>query len=651
MSIILFTKHIYAQVWYTGMPDPILNVTFGDGTPNPGPALATGKTGYTYTTSLCPGLGEYTIARNNISCYPANGWDRITLDHTFRFNEVAYEGYIMLVNTYTLLSRNYYVDTVRGLCDNASYLFTAAVASLGDCVNGPFGMNIRFIVETLSGVELANSFSPQSFTALRGSVGIYFDLPAGETGVVLKLKNRFVGYQDCGQKLSIDDIQLRPSDANAPVLKASFVNSTDLMKSVCYETNSSLPMEVKLSRGSFANPSFQWQQSVDRLTWVDIPGETNQFFAPVFSIPGMYYFRARASETGLINNPYCSMVSNYNIVQVDGIPKNILITSNSPVCSGSRISFNAVGAASYTWTGPNNFYDVGPYPGINQAMLADSGMYYVDITSAGGCKGFDSTYVSVIGTDVSVSADTSICKGNRANLRVTGGNGFAWTPSANLSNPNSNFTTASPEVTTIYTVTVTDNSGCTDTASIRVKVLNSIEVKAVPVGPDYFCRPSDTATFVNQGTGSIVNWAWDFGDGKVSDQEDPPLQHFTIPAHIKNYMVRLAVMDSAGCTDTAYHHVNVADNCYIAVPNAFTPNGDGLNDYLYPVNAYKAKDLIFRVFNRSGRLIFESREWTRKWDGTINGVLQSTGVYIWSLEYTEPGQKRIRLNGTATLIR
>ena len=56
-------------------------------------------------------------------------------------------------------------------------------------------------------------------------------------------------------------------------------------------------------------------------------------------------------------------------------------------------------------------------------------------------------------------------------------------------------------------------------------------------------------------------------------------------------MSRLAVADTAGCTDTAYQLIQVEDNCYIAVPTGFTPNNDGRNDYLYPLNAFKVTDL------------------------------------------------------------
>ena len=122
-------------------------------------------------------------------------------------------------------------------------------------------------------------------------------------------------------------------------------------------------------------------------------------------------------------------------------------------------------------------------------------------------------------------------------------------------------------------------------------------------------------------------------------------------ANDDTYVVRLAIADTSGCTDTAYHFVKVLDNCYIAVPTAFTPNGDGLNDYLYPLNAYKATNLSFKVFNRAGQLAYETKDWSVKWDGNIKGTKQASGVYVWMLDYNDATGKKISLKGTTLLIR
>jgi gliding motility-associated-like protein len=77
-----------------------------------------------------------------------------------------------------------------------------------------------------------------------------------------------------------------------------------------------------------------------------------------------------------------------------------------------------------------------------------------------------------------------------------------------------------------------------------------------------------------------------------------------------------------------------------------------LNDFLYPLNAYKASNLSFRVFNRLGGIVFETTSFGAKWDGNFGGKNQPSGTYVWILEYTdkESGRK-FSLNGTTVLIR
>jgi gliding motility-associated-like protein len=322
------------------------------------------------------------------------------------------------------------------------------------------------------------------------------------------------------------------------------------------------------------------------------------------------------------------------------------------VCSGSELIFKVTGnGASFVWTGPNGFYDDISYPEIYFSSLSDSGMYYVEMTTLGGCQARDSTYVTMIGTDVHAGPDTLICKGRSVQLKASRGVSYSWSPSNGLSNASVNNPLAKPDITTVYTVTVTDSDGCSDTANVRIKVINKIEVKAGISGTDYLCRSYDSASFKDISSGKIIKWNWNFDNGQTDTTAIPPVQYYLINGNENSYRIRLAVADTAGCTDTAYHFIKVEDNCYIAVPTAFTPNGDGLNDYLYPLNAYKATNLLFRVYSRNGQLVFETRDWARKWDGTVRGIQQASGVYVWMLEYNDASNKKISLKGTTALIR
>src|SRR5262249_32957535 len=153
------------------------------------------------------------------------------------------------------------------------------------------------------------------------------------------------------------------------------------------------------------------------------------------------------------------------------------------------------GAASYEWTGPNGFYDNVPYAHIFFSTLADSGWYYVDVYSRGGCVKRDSTHVTVIGTDVHAGPDTAICKGKSVRLNASIGTKYEWTPSTGLSSTTVSSPFAKPDATTEYTVKVSDSYGCSDTAKVTVTVVNKIATKAMIEGSEHLCRSYDSASF------------------------------------------------------------------------------------------------------------------------------------------------------------
>ncbi len=196
---------------------------------------------------------------------------------------------------------------------------------------------------------------------------------------------------------------------------------------------------------------------------------------------------------------------------------------------------------------------------------------------------------------------------------------------------------------------IVSNGVCSDTSQTTILLDNTL--KASFTSDDHVC-PEDKAPFTNTSIGNIVSWSWDFGDGTTSSDSMPEPHSFPQTLNEVDYNVRLIVENAAGCVDTATRQIRKLRSCYIDVPSAFTPNGDSNNDYLYPLNAYKAINLEFRVYNRYGQLVFETKDWTRKWDGTIGGKPQPTGTYVWMLEYINRDTgKKYALKGTTVLIR
>jgi PKD repeat protein len=136
-----------------------------------------------------------------------------------------------------------------------------------------------------------------------------------------------------------------------------------------------------------------------------------------------------------------------------------------------------------------------------------------------------------------------------------------------------------------YAQLIVTNGVCSDTSSVSILLDNTL--KAAFAAQDTIC-PTDKLIFQNNSIGNIISWYWDFGDG-TSSSDQSPMPHSYAPTNDETkYTVHLIAQNNLGCYDTATKIVTKLRTCYIAVPSAFTPNHDGVNDFLYPLNAFKA---------------------------------------------------------------
>jgi gliding motility-associated-like protein len=666
LLVVFFCTRAEAQLLSAklGVPfNAIVNVSFGKGTGDliPGPPLPPGRTSFQYSTDPCPATGHYTLARRTSlnGCF-GKTWNDITVDHTWTDDY----GNMMLVNDSTTpYNKTVYIDTIKqATCNSSVYEFSAAILDIDkpDYCSDGFGRLPGFIfrIEDMSGQVLQSYFTGRinyggDYKRIDYASSLYgfdFTMPGGIGQYVIRIIDSATGYGSCGYAFAIDDIKLL---SLGPTISIGLTGQLPnvVQTSVCFQKNATISFNGVMDPG-YTDPAVQWQRSSDNgNSWTDIPGANGYTYTtPGLSVPGAFLFRLRGSEAFAISNPFCGSASNAIGVNVDGPPTGYTFTSNSPVCTDSDLVFHLAGGASYITTGPNGFRDDSPFPHIYNPSVADSGKYYIQVVSLGGCSATDSTVVKIVGPPaILASPDEAICYGKKAQLQASGGNRYAWTPPDGLSDAAIASPLASPLKTTKYTVRVTDQTGCSARASVTVRLLDSV-LKAGFTWTGLVC-PGDIAPFKDSSLGKITGWNWDFGNGQTSESQSPGGQNYPALSRETPYTITLIVTDTAGCTDTVSHIIRSVNNCHIGVPSAFTPNGDGNNDYLYPLNAYKATGLIFRVFSRNGQLIFETRDWTKKWDGTINGRLQPPGVYVWVLDYTDADKKRVSLKGTTLLIR
>ena len=202
------------------------------------------------------------------------------------------------------------------------------------------------------------------------------------------------------------------------------------------------------------------------------------------------------------------------------------------------------------------------------------------------------------------------------------------------------------------------NPVCSDTSTQIIPLVFDVVKAGFTMSQDIIC-PTETITFKDSSNGNSTSWDWSFGNGLTSTDKNPTARTYTLPAFLINtghnyqdYLVTLVVANATPCYDTARKTIRVTSNCLVQVATAFTPNSDGRNDNLYPLNAYKATNLKFRVYNRLGQIVFDSKNNYSWWDGTVNGIKQPAGTYIWQLEYTDKATgNNVSLNGTSVLIR
>ncbi|PLX13177.1 MAG: hypothetical protein C0594_01550, partial [Marinilabiliales bacterium] len=151
---------------------------------------------------------------------------------------------------------------------------------------------------------------------------------------------------------------------------------------------------------------------------------------------------------------------------------------------------------------------------------------------------------------------------------------------------------------------------------------------------------------INTSQGGTV-WLWDFGD---SEGTATTMNASYAYNDLGQYDIVLTVSTDEGCLDTASVLISIAGLRPPVVPTAFSPNGDGHNDILY-VRGGPFSEMQFEVYNEWGKSVFISNDQDIGWDGTLKGLKQPVGVYIYVLDVVTFEGLPIRITGDVTLLR
>ena len=149
-----------------------------------------------------------------------------------------------------------------------------------------------------------------------------------------------------------------------------------------------------------------------------------------------------------------------------------------------------------------------------------------------------------------------------------------------------------------------------------------------------------------------LNWEWRFGDEKISYEQNP--LHVYFINSDKKINVSLTAMNVYGCKSKVDRTIAFENIFDIMAPNAFSPDGDGLNDYFMP-KALEIYDIPFEMFvyDRAGTLIFNSKTKSSPWDGRVaqTGLIPETGTFIWIVILKDNKGKDIKYSGTVSIIK
>ena len=199
------------------------------------------------------------------------------------------------------------------------------------------------------------------------------------------------------------------------------------------------------------------------------------------------------------------------------------------------------------------------------------------------------------------------------------------------------------------TMTGTSANGCLVNRAFE----NEITVYPKPTA-DFRPSPSQTGLydafieFTDRSGAGVTDWYWDFADGVSSIEENPT--HLFSDTGL--FMVSLEVSNSFGCLDTAKQPVEITPEFSFWIPNAFTPDGDSLNDYFSGEGMGINWDMYeMQIFNRWGTLLYSTTDIKKPWDGTYKGKPAEVTGYTYYIRLEEISGFKRRYTGYFTLIR
>jgi gliding motility-associated-like protein len=647
---LVFASRVFAQQCTGNLGAPAFSETFGHGTNyDPGPALPDGVTNLVYFADNCggpdqvpnhPDAGMYTLQSFMGTTCKGGTWQSINRDHTGD----PY-GYMMIINA----GNNpdvFFTETVpaSNLCPGTTYYFGAFVMNiLRDLpsTQGYVEPNLTFNIRDAATKAIIKSINTGNLKATDlpqwVPVGALFTSPADGSDVIIEIVNNSTGSGN-GNDLALDDITLSPC---GPMVANGFNVIGDVAtKSACENTN--INYTLVSQENGYTNPTYQWQFRNETYgDWQNIatPGAKTPVLPVNISNAaiGIYQYRvgvlagtSTSESCRIYADPLTINVYPAPVLKIDAATRGCIghpLQLNLSVTTVYPSDLSLAGDPDYEWTGPNGFTSTDSSPFISyNADPGLNGVYTVKVTK-NGCSTFAQTTVTVTQpatlTPPAVNS-IDICEGDAVQLSVDAQNAtqYKWEPSTGLDHDDIQNPIASPNVTTSYTVTVS-NGTCTEVAPYTNITVNVLKKPTADAGQAIKIYAGQSTKLNGTAGGDKVHYFW-----TPTTFLNNPTSLTPVASPPEDITYTLHVVSNTICGE-ATSDVFIRVYQLLKIPNTFTPNGDGINDKWDIKNLETYPDAYITVFNRNGQLVFHSKGAYSPWNGTYTGAPLPVGTYYY----------------------
>ncbi|MEM7105894.1 MAG: choice-of-anchor L domain-containing protein [Bacteroidota bacterium] len=344
----------------------------------------------------------------------------------------------------------------------------------------------------------------------------------------------------------------------------------------------------------------------------------------------------------------CVSSAEVTIVVDEDVP--LAVIDDETICIGESITLGSTvptNGATYTWT-PSDYLD-DPNT-ANPVATPEFTTTYMLQAQNGACMDSAMVTISVIrDLEVDAGEDVTICDGDITTLIASGMNGtsFVWSPTDGLDDPNSATTNASPDTTTTYTVAYFEED-CFVEDQVTVTVAGTFSLSVsndtmIWLG-DEIMISADAIPDNNNDIGNIT-YEWTSTTG-LSEPNSPE----TLAGPLQTITYTVTATSDAGCSATETVNIVVMDPTF-GIPNAFSPNGDGLNDYFTVAFEGNIEIVEFKIWNRWGELVYNNDNNPTGWDGRYKGENMPVEVYVYYAIVRIPTGEETVFKGDVTLLR